>query len=135
LIARHAFGKALPMLASEGVSHGHSFAVSKYDKRVVFGESIGRSPLGAYRCSANVSNGFFMVGMALWCGASRVVFSGISFGNQHAYSVGTALSQRGHLHEDRRFVEVVMKMNLPVFTTSEEIHRGMGVKIWRGQDA
>jgi hypothetical protein len=130
LIARHAFKKALPMLADEGISHGNSFPLSKYDKRIILGESIGYFLLGGYRCNSNVSNGLFMVGMALWGGASRVVFSGISFGNQHAYSAGTSLSQRGHLHEDQRFLEVTVERNLPVFTTSDEIHARFGVRMW-----
>lgn len=130
LIARHVFKKALTVLASERVLHGRSFPLSKYDKRIILGEAIGHSLFGGYRCNSNVSNGFFMVGMALWGGASRVVFSGISFGNQHAYSAGTALSQRGHLREDQSFLKVAVDLKLPVFTTSDEIHAYSGLAMW-----
>ena len=130
LIARHVFKKALPVLASERVLHGRSFPLSKYDKRIILGAAVGHSLFGSYHCNSNVSNGLFMVGMALWGGASQVVFSGISFGSRHSYSAGTTLSQRGHLREDQEFLKAAVDLKLPIFATSDEIHAYSGLVMW-----
>ena len=131
LIARNAIKQGLATLREIECTHGESHALSKYDKRVILGESFGASSTGIYPLDANVSNGLFMAAYARWCCDSPVVLAGFSMNSRHEYSQNSELSPRGHLIEDRIFFNHIARLDFRIFTTSQTLHEQFGVRIWR----
>lgn len=130
LIARNAYDTAKVTLSELRASYTEAFSVSKYDKRVILAESCGKGFLGTYPFDANVSNGLFVAALALWAGAREAILTGFSFNSKHAYSTDVALSKRGHLEEDRLFLEYIGRSTLPIYTAEKEILESFAIKRW-----
>lgn len=133
LIARNGLERGVAILRDMGTRYDHCFPISKYDKRVIIGESFGRKLLGRYPFDANISNGFFMSVVALWAEASAVILAGFSFNNSHDYSQQAELSKRGHLQEDQLYLKHLAQSQLPVYTTEQTILDSFELKPWKDQ--
>jgi hypothetical protein len=130
LVSRNAYHCCSAVLEEIGASARKCYSVSKYDKRLIIGQSLGHSFFGTYPIEANISNGMFMAVVALWAGAAEVILVGFSFNSRHEYSKqAQQLSVRGHLREDSRFLEYIVASKLPVSTTAPEIHNKFGLAL------
>lgn len=130
LIARNAYELGLETLQKLNTNYKMTLSISKYDKRVILAEACGRSLNGRYKFEANISNGLFMSAVALWSGAASVILAGFSFNSKHDYSEDNELSKRGHLVEDRLYLEHIVKSGLPIFTTEAEIISSFDIGSW-----
>jgi hypothetical protein len=108
---------SIALMARHNIKHGAVYPISKYEKRLILTEVLGRKKLGFYRHAANVSNGVFMAAFSLWAGAKDVVLVGFSFlNNFHAYSP-QSLSHRAHINEDALFLKLAAAQKLPISST------------------
>ncbi|MBX9758620.1 MAG: hypothetical protein K2Y29_07560 [Beijerinckiaceae bacterium] len=117
------------LMASLQLNYKTKNLISKYAKRTVMTQLLGHRWNGSYHHRANVSNGVFMVAFALWAGAEKVTMVGFSLQNGHYYNMGSHLSERVHVREDILFLRMAADRNLPISTTSVELHRNVGVKL------
>jgi hypothetical protein len=114
---------AKAVFAKSGFHYDEFLRVDATDREMLIELVCGRTLAQDTR----VSNGIFAAVVAIWAGASELVFSGFSMQGGHSYM--TDDTRRGHQQGDGRFFQTANDYGCRVTTVSEELHRTFGIPL------